>query len=93
MKIKKGDIIQVITGNDKGKTGRVIKVFLDKERVIVEGVNIVKKHVYCLFLFFVVFYSVVLFLMFFHVFLAAGRAPLIDSQRLGQRSPGKREKH
>ena len=44
MKIKKGDIIQVITGNDEGKTGRVIKVYLDKERVIVEGVNIVKKH-------------------------------------------------
>ena len=44
MKIKKGDILQVITGNDKGKTGRVIKVFLDKERVIVEGINMVKKH-------------------------------------------------
>ena len=44
MKIKKGDILQVIAGNDKGKTGRVIKVFLDKERVIIEGVNIVKKH-------------------------------------------------
>ncbi len=44
MKIKKGDTIQVITGNDTGKTGRVIKVFLKKERVVVEGVNIVKKH-------------------------------------------------
>ena len=32
MKIKKGDTIQVITGNDTGKTGRVIKVFLKKER-------------------------------------------------------------
>ena len=44
MKIKKGDSVQIITGNDAGKTGRVIKVFLDKDRVIVEGVNMVKKH-------------------------------------------------
>ena len=44
MKIKKGDIVQVTTGNDAGKTGRVIKVYLDKDRVVVEGVNIVKKH-------------------------------------------------
>ena len=44
MKIKKGDSVQVITGNDTGKTGRVIKVFLAKERVVVEGVNIAKKH-------------------------------------------------
>jgi large subunit ribosomal protein L24 len=44
MKIKKGDTVQVTTGNDTGKTGRVIKVYLDKDRVVVEGVNIVKKH-------------------------------------------------
>ena len=44
MKIKKGDTVQVITGNNIGKTGRVIKVFLDRDRVVVEGVNIVKKH-------------------------------------------------
>ena len=44
MKIRKGDTVQVITGNDAGKTGRVIKVFLNKERVVVEGVNMVKKH-------------------------------------------------
>ena len=44
MKIKKGDTVQVATGNDAGKTGRVIKVDLDKDRVVVEGVNIVKKH-------------------------------------------------
>ena len=44
MKIKKGDTVQVTTGNDAGKTGRVIKVYLDKGRVVVEGVNIVKKH-------------------------------------------------
>jgi len=44
MKIKKGDIVQVISGSDKGKSGRVIKVFTGKNRIIVEGVNIVKKH-------------------------------------------------
>ena len=44
MKIKKGDTVQVITGNNTGKIGRVIKVFLDRERIVVEGVNIVKKH-------------------------------------------------
>jgi large subunit ribosomal protein L24 len=44
MKIKKSDSVQIITGNDAGKTGRVIKVFLDKDRVVVEGVNMIKKH-------------------------------------------------
>ena len=44
MKIRKGDTVKIISGNDKGKSGRVIKVFPDKERVIVEGANIVKKH-------------------------------------------------
>ena len=44
MKIKKGDTVQVITGNDVGKVGRVIKVFLNRGRVVVEGVNLVKKH-------------------------------------------------
>ena len=44
MKIKKGDSVQVITGNDAEKTGRVIKIFKNKERLIVEGINMVKKH-------------------------------------------------
>ena len=44
MKIIKGDSVQVITGNDSGKTGRVIKVFPKKNKVVVEGINIVKKH-------------------------------------------------
>ena len=44
MKIQKGDTIQVITGNDTGKSGRVIKVYLDTNRIVVEGVNMVKKH-------------------------------------------------
>jgi large subunit ribosomal protein L24 len=44
LKIKKGDIVQVITGNDKGKTGRVMEVYPKKMRILVEGVNIKKKH-------------------------------------------------
>ena len=44
MKIRKGDMVKVISGNDKGKSGRIIKVFPDIDKVIVEGVNIAKKH-------------------------------------------------
>jgi len=44
MKIKKGDNVQVISGNDRGKVGRVIKVYPSRNRLIVEGINIVKKH-------------------------------------------------
>jgi len=42
--IKKGDTVYVNAGNDKGKTGKVLEVLRDKERVIVEGVNMVSKH-------------------------------------------------
>ncbi|OIK57384.1 50S ribosomal protein L24 [Oenococcus oeni] len=44
MNIKTGDKVRVIAGKDKGKEGSVIKVFLKTDRVIVEGVNKVKKH-------------------------------------------------
>ena len=44
MKIKKGDTVQIITGNESGKTGRVIKVFPTKGKIVVEGSNMVKKH-------------------------------------------------
>ena len=44
MKIVKGDIVKVISGTDLGKTGRVIKTYPRVDRVIVEGINIVKKH-------------------------------------------------
>ena len=44
MKIRKGDMVKIISGNDKGKTGRIIKVFPNKDRILVEGINIVKKH-------------------------------------------------
>ena len=44
MKIKVGDKVRVITGSNKGKEGKVSKVLRSESRVIVEGVNIVKKH-------------------------------------------------
>lgn len=44
MKIKKGDKVVVIAGKDKGKTGEVLKALPTKSRVIVQGVNVVKKH-------------------------------------------------
>lgn len=44
MKIKKGDLVQVITGKDKGKQGKVIASYPRDERILVEGVNRVKKH-------------------------------------------------
>src|ERR1700759_3973034 len=44
MKIKKGDTVKVIAGKDKGAEGKVILVLLEEQRVIVEGVNRVKKH-------------------------------------------------
>ncbi|RYL89930.1 50S ribosomal protein L24 [Sporolactobacillus sp. THM7-4] len=44
MHVKKGDKVQVISGKDKGRQGVILAAFPAKERVIVEGVNIVKKH-------------------------------------------------
>jgi len=44
MHVKKGDKVIVISGKDKGKTGVVLAALPKKDRVIVEGVNIVKKH-------------------------------------------------
>ena len=43
--IKTGDTVMVIAGADKGRTGRVLRVLTDKDRVVVEGVNRVWKHV------------------------------------------------
>ncbi len=42
--VKKNDTVEVIAGNDRGKTGKVLKVLPRKNRVIVEGVNIRKRH-------------------------------------------------
>lgn len=45
MKIRLGDEVLVIAGKDKGKSGKVIKTLKSKDKVVVEGINIVKKHV------------------------------------------------
>ena len=45
MKIKKGDTVQVLSGNDKGKTGEVLEVIPKTQKVIVKSVNVRKKHV------------------------------------------------
>ena len=42
--IKKGDTVYVNAGNDKGKTGKVLAVYPEKNRAIVEGINVVSKH-------------------------------------------------
>jgi large subunit ribosomal protein L24 len=44
LKIKKGDTVQVMSGKDSGKTGRVLRVDPKKNRLFVEGLNIVKRH-------------------------------------------------
>ena len=44
-RIKKGDTVVVIAGADKGKSGKVLRILVDKDRVVVEGVNRVWKHV------------------------------------------------
>ncbi len=44
MHVKKGDMVQVTTGKEKGKTGKVLTIIKDKNRVVVEKMNMVKKH-------------------------------------------------
>lgn len=44
MKIKKGDTVKVISGKDRGKEGNVIKTYPKTDRVLIEGVNVVKKN-------------------------------------------------
>ncbi|HEY3296008.1 MAG TPA: 50S ribosomal protein L24 [bacterium] len=44
MKIKKNDLVVVIAGNGRGKRGKVLKVFPEKQRVVIEGVNFIKRH-------------------------------------------------
>ncbi|MFS0490322.1 50S ribosomal protein L24 [Leadbetterella byssophila] len=43
--VKSGDTVQVISGNSKGKTGKIVEVLVKKNRVVVEGVNLIKKHI------------------------------------------------
>lgn len=45
MIIKKNDVVMVISGNQKGKQGKVLKVFRDEDKVLVEGINLRKKHI------------------------------------------------
>jgi len=42
--IKKNDMVYVLSGKDRGKTGKVLKVFVDKNRAVVEGINQIQKH-------------------------------------------------
>lgn len=44
LKLKKGDIVQVTAGNDRGAVGRILAVYPDKMKVLVEGVNVRKRH-------------------------------------------------
>jgi len=44
MHVKKNDMIKIIAGKEKGKTGKVLRVFPAKNRVVVEGLNVVKRH-------------------------------------------------
>ena len=44
LKVKKGDVVKVIAGNDRGKRGEVLKVLREQERLIVKGVNIITRH-------------------------------------------------
>ena len=45
MRIRKGDNVQVLSGNDKGKTGEILEVIQKEDKVVVKGVNVRKKHV------------------------------------------------
>ncbi len=45
MHVRKNDFVQVIAGDDAGKTGKILHVMLKKERVVVEGLNYIQKHV------------------------------------------------
>lgn len=44
MKIKQGDTVKVIAGKDKGKTGSILSVLKKTDQVVIEGINVVKKH-------------------------------------------------
>lgn len=45
MKIRKGDTIKIITGKDNGKSGKVLKVLPQKNKILIDGLNLYKKHV------------------------------------------------
>jgi len=43
-RIKKGDLVAVIAGKDRGAQGRVLRILTDRDRVVVEGINVIKRH-------------------------------------------------
>ena len=43
-KFKKGDMVKVLAGKDKGKTGKILKAIPEKDRIVIEKVNMIKKH-------------------------------------------------
>ena len=45
LKVKKGDTVEVLSGNDKGKTGEVLEVIPKTSKIVVKGINVRKKHV------------------------------------------------
>lgn len=44
LKVKAGDLVKVIAGNHKGEQGKIVRVFVDKNTAVVEGINMVSKH-------------------------------------------------
>mgnify|MGYP000094317539 CR=1 FL=1 len=44
MKVKKGDLVKILSGKDRDKRGKILKTFPQKGKVLVEGLNLVKKH-------------------------------------------------
>ncbi len=44
MHVKKGQEVKILTGKDKGKTGKILKAFPSENKILVEGINIVKRH-------------------------------------------------
>jgi len=44
LKVKSGDLVKVIAGNHKGEQGKIVRIFIDKNTAIVEGVNVISKH-------------------------------------------------
>jgi large subunit ribosomal protein L24 len=43
-RLKKGDVVKVLAGKDKGKTGKILKAIPEKDRIVVEKINIIKRH-------------------------------------------------
>jgi len=44
MHVKKGDTVTILSGDDKGKTGKIVKAFPAEGKIVIEGINTVKKH-------------------------------------------------